>query len=124
MNFQSERRALPRAYMPTVYNNQLEREKQKSRLIKSNYQKIMSFVLETSFLAVPMLTGWKTVQKGGFGPKRGFSIKIGWRQRVNFLSQPEKPEKPIEKKMKRFISKLKLDTYHCKTGNRNGNILS
>ena len=36
MNFQSERRALPRAYMPTVYNNQLEREKQKSRLIKSS----------------------------------------------------------------------------------------
>ena len=28
------------------------------------------------------------------------------------------------KKMKRSISKLKLDTHHCKTGNRNGNILS
>ena len=36
MNCPSERKALSRAYMPTVYNNQLEREKQKSRLIKSN----------------------------------------------------------------------------------------
>ena len=60
----------------------------------------MSFVLETPFLAVPMLSDWKTVQKGGFGPKCEFSIKIGWRQRVNFISQPEKPEKAIEKKRK------------------------
>ena len=45
-------------------------------------------------------------------------------QRVNFVSQPEKPEKPIEKKMKRSFSKLKLDTHQCKTGNRNGNIVS
>ena len=28
------------------------------------------------------------------------------------------------KKIKWSISKLKLDSHHCKTGNRNGNILS
>ena len=35
----------------------------------------MSLVLEVSFLAIPMLTGRKAVQKGGFGSKCVFSRK-------------------------------------------------
>ena len=39
-------------------------------------------MLEICFLAIPMLTGRKTVQKEGFGPKCGFFLKSGWWQRV------------------------------------------
>ena len=35
----------------------------------------MSLVLEISFLAIPMLAGRKTVQKGGFGPTCGFFFR-------------------------------------------------
>ena len=38
----------------------------------------MSLVLEISFLAIPMLAGRKTVQKGGFGPTCGFFSAKSW----------------------------------------------
>ena len=52
------------------------REKQRKNLLNyiqraENY----AFMLEISFLAIPMLTDLKTVWKGRFGPKSGFSLK-------------------------------------------------
>ena len=47
------------------------REKQRKNLL--NYiQRAENYI---SFLAIPMLTDLKTVWKGRFGPKSGFSLK-------------------------------------------------
>ena len=37
---------------------------------------------------------------------------------------PTRKTGETDRRKKRSISKLKLDTHHCKTGSRNGNILS
>ena len=42
------------------------------KLVVTSKQKIMSLVLEISFLVIPILTGRRTVQKGEFGPKCRF----------------------------------------------------
>ena len=47
----------------------LEMLKTKSCLITSNWQKNMLWVIKISFLAIPMLTSQKLLQKGGSGQK-------------------------------------------------------
>ena len=57
---------------------------------KKKRQRCKSWVLKISFLAIPMLTGRKTVQKEGFGPKCGFSLK-NWStaKRLRKIDQPD-----------------------------------
>ena len=63
----------------------------KTKMLPSNEQKFKSWVLEISLLAIPMLTGRKTVRKEGFGPKGGFFRK-NWLTAKSF-------------KQKRFVAK-------------------
>ena len=65
----------------TAYKKKRKGKKKRVRKkfeIDSPKQKFRSWVLEISFLPIPMLTGRKTVQKEGFGPKFGFSVHINW----------------------------------------------
>ena len=57
---------------------------------KKKRKRFKSWVLKISFLAIPMLTGRKTVQKEGFGPKCGFSLK-NWptAKRLRKIDQPD-----------------------------------
>ena len=65
----------------TAYKKKRKGKKKRVRKkceIGSPKAEIRSWVLQISFLAIPMLTGRKTVQKEGFGPKCGFSLYKNW----------------------------------------------
>ena len=109
MNFQSERRALPRAYMPTVYNNQLERARKTRRLLTSiqlaeNYV----FCVENLFFSRSHANWLKNGSKRRIWSKMRVFHKNWLTAKGQFHFPTRKTGETDRKKMKRSISKLKL----------------
>ena len=82
---------------------------------------LKSWVLEISFLAIPMLTGRKTVQKEGFGPKCGFFLKSGWRQRIRrdlTIRKWRRPWKKVTQLLQNIEVRLELKEGTCPSSER------
>ena len=65
---------------PTKKRQTLSRNARKTKilLISSNWQKNLLWVLKISFLAIPMLTSQKLLQKGGSGKKNAVFLLLKW----------------------------------------------
>ena len=67
-------------------------------------------MLEVSFLAIPMLTGRKTVQKEGFGPKCGFSLKVADGKGLEGTLRYENGDADKKKKVTQLLESIEVGT--------------